>query len=294
MNEKHNVNHIMTLNEQITSLKTEISKVTSEIRVLAEQRDRLNEKYKKHLESIRTLKSERNQLNDAVKALKQQRDAARERKKVIIEEIKEAARKVAELKTKKPRKTFQQLEKEMQEIEWKIQTTALELQDEKKLVEEAKRLEPQLQIYHKIEQQKMKIAMLRQESSALEVKANASHQELVAAAQKSQELHAMIIAKINEANEIKKEADSLHAAYVQARERVKPLQQTLQGLIEQKRRLQNAIREENEIQRKTAEKALKEKLEEQARSKLQRGEKLSWEEFQLLADENSEDEQTQD
>jgi len=53
--------------------------------------------------------------------------------------------------------------------------------------------------------------------------------------------------------------------------------------------LQDAVREEDAKRKKNAEKVLKEKLESQARDKLQRGEKLSWDEFKLLADGESED-----
>jgi len=42
-------------------------------------------------------------------------------------------------------------------------------------------------------------------------------------------------------------------------------------------------REENK-EKKKIEEALREKLEKQAREKLRRGEKLTWEEFQLLAE----------
>jgi uncharacterized coiled-coil DUF342 family protein len=42
------------------------------------------------------------------------------------------------------------------------------------------------------------------------------------------------------------------------------------------------------------ERALKEKLVFQARDKLQRGEKLSWEEFQLLVDDDDQASETQD
>ncbi|MEM2968383.1 MAG: hypothetical protein QXJ76_03635, partial [Candidatus Bathyarchaeia archaeon] len=254
----------------------------------------LNGKVGKYRAEIQALRSERDRLNETVKALKQQRDTAREKKKKIVEEIRAINKKLTALKVNKPRKSRQQLEKEIQEIEWKIQTSSLDLQEEKRLVEEVKQLEPQLSIYHKIEQHNMRIAELRKELETLEAKATASHQELLGAAQRSQELHAAITAKINEANTIKKEADQAHSAYVQAKERVEPLRRTLKALMEQKRQLQNAIREESEMERKTAERALKEKLEAQARSKLQRGERLSWEEFQLLANDDSEDQATQD
>ena len=85
------------------------------------------------------------------------------------------------------------------------------------------------------------------------------------------------------------EADSLHGAYVQAKEQAKPLHEEAKKLTGQKKKLQDIIQEEDKKRKKNAEQALKEKLESQARDKLQRGEKLSWNEFQLLSDDDSHD-----
>ena len=50
------------------------------------------------------------------------------------------------------------------------------------------------------------------------------------------------------------------------------------------KQLKEEIREEAEKEKKKSEEALREKLEKQAREKLRRGERLTWEEFQLLAE----------
>ena len=289
MTEQQKTNQIAAFNKQIATLREQINKANAETKVHIEKRDKLNEQFKKHRNDIRALENERNSLNEKVKTLKQQRETARARNGTIIEEIIVRNKKIVELKKNKPRKSRRQLEKEIQDIEWKIQTTPLDLQEEKRLVEEVKQLEPQLNIYKKIEQQNRKIAELRKELKTLEAEANAQHQELIATAQKSQEFHATIVAKISEAKNIKKEADRLHNAYIQAKEQTKPLYHEMKEITEKKKKLQDAIREEDEKQKKIAEKALKEKLESQARDKLQRGEKLSWDEFQLLADDDSQD-----
>jgi len=289
LTEQQKANQIGAFNKQIATLREQINKANAETQVHIEKRNKLNDQFKKQLNNIHALENERNSLNEKVKTLKQQRETARARNGTIIEEITVRSKKIVELKKKKPRKSRTRLEKEIQAIEWKIQTTPLDLQEEKRLVEEVKQLEPQLNIYKKIEQQNTKIAELRKELKTLETKANAHHQELIATAQKSQEFHANIVAKISEAKNIKKEADHLHSAYIQTKEQAKSLYQEMKELKEKKKKLQDAIREEDEEQKKTAEKALKEKLESQARSKLQRGEKLSWDEFQLLADDDSQD-----
>ena len=129
--------------------------------------------------------------------------------------------------------------------------------------------------------------------------ATGSYSELSALAQKSQDTHQKMLAKIDEAKKIKTEADTLHQAYLQAREKIKPLEEERRKLMEQRRQLyesqrqlHESQRQQDEASRKTAEQALKERLESEAREKLQRGEKLSWDEFQLLAEDD--ESETQD
>ena len=289
MTEKQKTNELATLTQQIASLREQMDKANAETKTPIERRDHLNEKIKKLRQEISELKSTRDNLNEKVKTLKQQRDDARTKIKAYIEEIKAYNEKIAELKKKTPRTSRHELQKEFDNIEWNIQTTPLDIKEEKILIENVRQLETQLNIYRKIDQHIKKIAEIRKNLEPLETSADAAHQELTAIAEKSQEIHAKMIAKINESNDIKAEADSLHAAYIQAREQVKPLHEEFKKLTEQKRKLQAAVREDDAKRKKDVEQALKEKLESQARNKLQRGERLSWDEFKMLADDESED-----
>ena len=289
MTEQHKTNELAILTQQLATLREQIDKANDETKTPIERRDRLNEKFKKLRQEINELKSTRDNLNEKVKTLKQQRDGARTEIKAYIEEIKAYNQKIEELKKKTPRTSRHELQKEFDDIEWKIQTTPLDIKEEKILIENVRQLETQLNIYKKIDQHIKKIAEIRKKLEPLETSADAAHQELTAIAEKSQEIHAKMITKISESKEIKAEADSLHAAYVQAKEQVKPLHEEFKKLTEQKRKLQAAVREEDAKRKKDAEQALKEKLESQARSKLQRGEKLNWDEFKMLTDDESED-----
>jgi uncharacterized coiled-coil DUF342 family protein len=290
LTEQPKTNELAMLTQQIASLREQIDKANAETKTPIERRDRLNEKFKKLRQEINELQSTRDNLNAKVKTLKQQRDGARTKIKAYIEEVKAHNQKIAELKEKPPRTSRQELQKEFDDIEWKIQTTPLDIKEEKRLIENVRQLETQLNIYKKIDQHIKKITEIRKELEPLETNADAAHQELTATAEKSQEIHAKMIAKITESKDIKAEADSLHAVYVQAKEQVKPLQEEFKKLTEQKRKLQAAVREEDAKRKKDVEQALKEKLETQARNKLQRGEKLSWDEFKMLtADDESED-----
>jgi len=292
LTEPQKASDIAAISQQLDLLDKQAIEIHAEIRRLIEKRDKLNEQFKILRQETRKLKAERDSINKKVHALKSQRDETRTTIHTIIEEIKAAREKISELKKKTPKRSHSDLKKELEDIEWRIQTTSLDLQEEKKLIENVKDLETQLSAYRKIEHQAKRIADLQQGLKALDEAGEKLHTELSALSQKSQETHEKMVAKIDEAKKIKEEADALHYAYLQGREKTNPLNQERRKLVEQKRKLQESQRQQDTTARKTAEKALKEKLESQAREKLQRGEKLSWEEFQLLAEED--ESETQD
>jgi uncharacterized coiled-coil DUF342 family protein len=290
---------IATLTQQLDSLNKQADEAIVETRKLIEKRDKLNEQFKQLRQETRELKAERDTINKKVHALKSQRDETRTTIHEVIDEIRASREKIAELKKKTPKRSHSELKKELDDIEWAIQTTSLDKEEEKALIENVKQLETQLIGYKKIEQQLKKIADLEQGLKNLNETANKLHMELSALAQKSQETHQKMLAKIEEAQKIKAEADSLHFAYIQTREKTKPLNEERRKLTEQKRHLYESQRQLQESQRqlddalrKTAEQALRVKLESKAREKLQRGEKLSWNEFQLLAE--ADESETQD
>ena len=279
-------NELTMFTQQLATLREQIDKANAETRQYIEKRDNLNEKFRKICQEINELKITRDNLNERVQTLKQQRDVTREKIRTLIEEIKSHNKKIMELKKKTPRESRRELQKEFEDIEWKIQTTPLDIKDEKRLIESVRQLETQLNIYRKIDQHAKKVAEIRKELEPLETNADLAHQELTATAEKSQEIHAKMIAKISESKDIKAEAYNLHAAYIRTKEEAKPLHEEFRKLTEQKRKVQAVMREEDAKRKKEAEQALKEKLESQARNKLQRGEKLSWNEFKMLAADN--------
>jgi uncharacterized coiled-coil DUF342 family protein len=294
LTDRQKTNELARISQQLVSLREQVYNANAETKIHIEKRDKLNEQFKKLRSEIHELKNERDNLNEKVKTLKQQREEARAKIKARIEEIKTHNEKIAELKKKTPRVSRRDLQKEFDDIEWKIQTTPLDMEEEKRLIERVKQLETQLSVYKKIDQRVKKISELRKELEPFEADADAAHQKLTELAERSQDIHAKMIGKIAESKEIKAEADGLHSAYIQAKEQTRPIREEIKKLTEQKRKLQAAMREEDEKRKKNVEQALKEKLESQAKGKLERGEKLSWDEFKMLADDDSEDSQSQD
>jgi uncharacterized coiled-coil DUF342 family protein len=320
MSEQQKPVKIEDINQQIEKLREQTNKAEAQIPKHIEQRNQLNDQVKKTRQEIEELKTERDSINEKVKLLKQQRDDIRAKTAPITEKIDALKEKISELRKKVPRESQQDLQEEHDAIEWKIQTTSLDLQEEKGLIENIKELEILLSSYKKMDVKYKKIQELMTQRQTIEAQADIIHKELTDLAKKSQEIHSKMIEKVNSAKVSKAQADSLHQAYVKTKEeilsfhvKIAELTGQIQGLRasmreeEKARRIadqqaaQKAFKEreqaDKETQQSTKEKqqAIKEKLEAEAKDKLQKGEKLSWNEFQLVMGDNEEDEsKTQD
>jgi uncharacterized coiled-coil DUF342 family protein len=275
---------IEELNQKLSALKEQKSKLNAEARVYVEKRDEFNERFNSLRAEILKLKNERDKLNEKVSELKQQRSKVKTEAREKIEELKKIRQEIEILTNKKPSKNLQTLQKEVEKIEWRIQTTSLDLQKEKELVEQVGKLETQINIYKKLDQLNQKRLEMQAEIKALETKAKLDHEKLTETAQKSQEIHKNMLQKIDEAKKAKIEADNLHQLYIQTKEKIRPLQEGIAEILNQIKQLKEEIRREEERDKKKSEEALHEEIENQAREKLKRGEKLTWEEFQILAE----------
>jgi uncharacterized coiled-coil DUF342 family protein len=262
------------------------------------------------------MKIERDTLNEKVKLLKEQRDLVRIKATPIMEEVKAIDEKIAELKKTVPHVNQRALQEDLDALEWKISTTSVDLQEEKRLVGEVKELEIQLKGYKKIDKKHQKIKELISQRKVFDVQADVFHKELTDLAQKSQELHTKMIEKVNALKKDKAEADSLHQSFVKAKEQNALWYEQIKQLIDQNRGLRVTVREYDlakrkeedakrqveqakwkdvQAQRAIKEKEIKEKIGSEAREKLQRGEKVNWDEFQfMLGDEEEDESKTQD
>jgi uncharacterized coiled-coil DUF342 family protein len=300
---------IEDINQEIEKLREHTNTANAQIKKAIDERNQLNDLVKKTHQEINELKTERDSINEKVRRLKQERDGIRTKATPIIEEINARKEKIAEFKKKVPRESQQELQQEFEAIEWKIQTTSLDLQEEKRLIENVKHLEILLASYKKIDRQNKKIMDLIVQRKALEAEADKFHRELTDLAEKSQALHSKMIEKVNAVKISRAQANGLHQAYVKTKEEILQMYVKIAELTGQLRGLRASMQEEEKVRRmasqqaykeredaakeqqvvKEKQQAIKEKLGAEAREKLQKGEKLSWNEFQLVMGDDAED-----
>ncbi|MFA7397972.1 MAG: hypothetical protein WC046_05770 [Candidatus Bathyarchaeia archaeon] len=304
MTDKQNPSQISNINTKISKFKEQIVENNAQIKKFLEKRDLLNEKVRIAREEVTKLKVERDALNEKVKELKKQRDAVRVSVGPLLAEINLIDEKVAALKKNLPRINYRETKKELEDLEFKIATTTVDLQEEKRLVEQVKQLEIQLVGFKKIDSNRKKIKDLIEHRKTFDEQAEVYHNELTEVAKKSQDLHAVMMEKINVIKKDREQADSLHQSFIKAKEQNNQLYEQIRQLIAQSTGIKTTLRDQYIARRKeeetkrqlehaeqvVKEQAMKEKIGTQAREKLNRGEKVSWDEFALMLGDVKDDE----
>lgn len=275
---------IERLEQKVTSLLEEEDLSRNLTNQLAEKRNKLNDRSRNLREEVQQLRSERDQMNDKVRSLKERRNDLTLVIKEKVERIRHLIEESKSVAEKKPRRTHKDLQDEIDSIDWKIQTTSHTLQEDKELVEKVKQLETQLSVHKKFEQLRKTVQDEKAQVARLRTESQQSHQALTAQAKIGQELHSRMLVRMEEAKAVKAEADAIHKQFLEAKEKAKPIRDQIVSISGEIRRLKGEAQEEEQKEKRRSDEELRQSLEQKAREKLKRGEKLSWQEFQLLSE----------
>ncbi|MEM2110416.1 MAG: hypothetical protein QXX08_00870 [Candidatus Bathyarchaeia archaeon] len=272
------------LYQELHLLKAERSRQNKESLQWAEKRNILHEKIKKLRTEAKNLKEKRDALNDEVQHLKSLRERIRKEHYEKTDNLQRLRQKMRETQTKTLRRNAQSLEKEIEMIEWRIQTNSLSLDEEKKLVEQVKNLEKQLEFYRNTKNKKNEVQALEDEVKRLKVKISSYRDKIAELAVQSQKFHLKMLEYYEEMKELKAEADTMHKKYLESREKAQMFHSRYKEVLNQISSLKKAIREKEGEERAKKIADLRILLEKEALDKLKRGEKLTFEEFKILAE----------
>ena len=158
---------IRKLSQQLQSRRRQKYSLDEEAEQWAEKRNIVHKQIKDlRLEAAKT-RDRRDVINAKVKTLKTRRDESRNIIKEKIEEIKRLKKKLQLLYVKRSRADINLIRNEKENIEWKIQTSSLSLQEEKPLVEKANQLDIELETHRQFIDTKNQIENLRTQINAM-------------------------------------------------------------------------------------------------------------------------------
>jgi len=272
------------LNRQLALLKEQGDELNNEARKWAEERNAIHEQIKALRSEAKTLKEKRDTINQQVKELKDLRERAKTERKGRRAEILRAREKLKTLTEKKASRDLASVEKEIENLEWKIQTSSLSVKEEEVLVNRVKILEAQRSVHKQINELKNTLIELQTEEKALGTRAEISHEKLAELAEQSQKFHQQMLELLTKTRNLKTEADEAHRKYLEKRQKAQEMHQKFVELLQQIRSIRQEMeRKEKEEQAKRQEQ-LRQEAEKKALEKMRHGEKLTWEEFKILTE----------
>ncbi len=275
--------------QQLQNLKQERDELNNQAKTWAEKRNNLHQEIKNLQTEARNLREKRDEINLQVQILKAAREKAKTQTKQKLEEIAKLREKVETLAPKKPKVRQADLEREIENLEWKIQTSSLPVKEEKALVDRVQALETQGVVYKQIDQLNDRLFQRRTETMALQTEAKLKHQELTTLADQSQQLHTRLTETFDKIKNLRQSADEAHQEYLENRRKADETHQKIIELQQKTRTLKQEREEEEKQQYELRGQALKEEAVKKAKEKMNRGEKLTWQEFQLLTEQDEAD-----
>jgi uncharacterized coiled-coil DUF342 family protein len=275
---------IRKLNQELASLEEERGKLNLEANKWAEKRNSIHEKIKQLRTEATSLKKRRDILNEEVQKLKSLREKAKTKRKEKLAQISKSKEKIKSLMERKPSPSMHSIQREIEKLEWKIQTTSLPVKEEETLVNQVRQLEAQLLIHKQIEKSKEEFMVQRTEEKALGTKVKTCHEKLSELAEQSQEFHEKMLETLNKVHSLRVQADGAHQEYVEIKQQAQNLHQKCAALLDTIQNFEKKVQEVEEKKQAKRQRELRKEVEERALEKLRCGEKLTWDEFKILAE----------
>jgi uncharacterized coiled-coil DUF342 family protein len=279
-------NKIENLNQELAPIKEERNVLNREAKKWVEKRNTLNEKVKELRTEANSLKELRDSINKQVQELKNMRDQISGKGKEKRGKISELQEKIENMTENQPPRTknLRRVEKEIKDLDWKIQTNSLPVKEEHEIINQIRDLENQLVVQKRIKKVKDQLYELRFEQRSFGSEAKTIHDKLSELADQSQKHHLQMVAILEKAREFQAQSNEAHQKYVQARQQAQQKHEKCIELIKQIKEIQESLKETADKKQAERKDELKKELEERALAKLKSGEKLLWEEFQYLAE----------
>ena len=263
-----------------TAKRAEIAALRKQMDDSAKRRDDLNAEVKSLSEEVKKLKAKRDAGNARVKELKikrnELRDEAAEKRETLSKVLQQTQQMSEQLKG-----SVAELYKQINSLEWYIQTNPLAPKTERSIIAKISALEFDLAKHKGLRSVKDKLLQLRVEVGALRLQAQATHEELTRIADESEKIHNAMQELVKSMFSKRKEADAAHAEFIEKSQTRREAVNELRANIERLSQLQSKIGEARESPRLKGEK-VKSKYKEAANEKMKSGGKLSFEEFQAL------------
>jgi len=265
---------------KIEPLIKERSVLQKELRNRKEKRNTLNREYNEAREEALTQKKYRDELNKKVKDLK-------DRMRILNLELSKKRERQRTLKDRlslldsQARKEEEALEK-INSLEWKIQTTPMNVDLEKKIIDQIKHLEKNLQDHKEAESLREQLDLLKPLIRDYERSISQLREEKNQLVEEGDNHHKNMLNKFKEAKEKKKKADQAHKSCLELEEKLAASQKHYLEIMTEIKSIENSLDEELEKRKIEKVERIERQIEEEALEKLKKKKKMTIDELKML------------
>ena len=265
-------------------------KVTS----IANKRNILNEQVKELIKTAKEEREQRDNCNEAIAKIKENKILLLKEVEGFEEQAKRLDHQLNGIQEKnvQPKRrsdlSARKIRRNIQELEWKIQTTSnLTIAEERDIVEKIARLEQKFREVHETDVVARDLKTILSRINVLKARFRGLENELRSQARESRFHHKTMIQAFKNADILRKQADELHAQFLESKEQANSIHNEYLNYIREISHLRQEINKNKQKFRAAQDAQRREKIEEKtedARKKFEEGRKLSFEEFRTLID----------
>lgn len=200
------------LNEtDVTALKHKLDELNEQKEAWFSKKAEIGVQIKEKIGYIKDLKKERNVLTNEVRDLKKKRNNLN---KQISDKIKDIVG--VERPTLKGKKVSgSRLKKEIESLEFKLETTPMKLEAEQRLMKRLKELKKDLKVFEESKEQSSAYKKVSKETDTLKEDANKMHEDLQVKAQRSQDLHEELVKESKFVDDLKVQEDEAYKKFLE-------------------------------------------------------------------------------
>ncbi|MBR9690805.1 hypothetical protein GOV08_03920 [Candidatus Woesearchaeota archaeon] len=274
------------LTEETTPLKEEMNKSNSKKEVTFTKKKEAGKEIVDLISKVKQLKKQRDEKTRSVKDGKEKRQILNSKIKGKVAFLKELqAKKDAILKKGDRRESPKRLKKEIEDIEYKIETEGMGFEKEQKLMKEINTLKKKLgnvkdtgDVFEKLRETQRDVRTLRKE-------ANIVHKSVQKDADESQNLHEDMIKVSKKIDDLKKEEKNLLNVFIKEKDEYTKINNKLKEKLDEMAKIRSDLKKfekkVKEKKEKKVKKSLKEKTEE-VEEKIKKGKKLTTEDLLIM------------
>ena len=275
-------------------IKQQREEVNRKVTIIANKRNSLNEQVKELIKTAKEEREKRDKCNKAISEIKEKKNVLlkevegfEEQAETLDKQLNSESEKKNQTK-RRPDLSAKKIRKDIQDLEWKIQTTSnLTISEEREIVDKIDRLEQKFRDVRESDVLARDLRTIVKRITVLKGRVRRLENELRSHARESRFHHKTMIQAFKNADVLRKQADELHAQFLDAKGQANTIHTDYLGYIREINRIRQYISKNKQKHRAEQDAQRKEKIEEKtedAKKKFEEGRKLSFEEFRTLID----------